>query len=64
MRMGCKPLCRFEKLQWIEATAKMLLEDESPENCVDQAVTYPLFTLLDQEKAAVQLQQFLDQQRN
>lgn len=59
-----KPLARFEKLQLIEAISKMLLEEESPENYVDPTVTYPLFTPLDQEKAAAQLQQFLDQQRN
>jgi hypothetical protein len=57
-----KPLTRFEKLQLIEAISKMLLEEESPENYVDPAGTYPLFTPLDQEKAASQLQQFLDQQ--
>ena len=64
MRMGSKPLTKFEKLQLIEAISKMLLEEESPEDYVDQAVTYPLFTPLEQEKAAAQLQQFLDQQRN
>lgn len=54
-----KPLSRVEKLQLIEAISKMLLEEESPEKYLDPAVTYGLFTPLDQEKAALQLQQFL-----
>lgn len=58
-----KPLTRVEKLQLIEAISKMLLEEESPEKYLDPAVTYPLFTPLNQEKAALQLQQFLDQQQ-
>jgi len=57
-----KPLSRAEKLQLIEAISKMLLEEENPQNAVDPAATYPLFTHLDQEKAAAQLQQFLNQQ--
>jgi hypothetical protein len=64
MRMGSKPLTKFKEQQLIEAIAKMLLEEESPKNEVEQAVTYPLFMPLDQEKAAAQLQQFLIQQRN
>lgn len=48
----------------MEAISKMLLEEESLESYLDQTVTYPLFTPLEQEKAAAQLQQFLEQQRN
>ena len=59
-----KPLTRLEKLQLIEAISKMLLEEESPETYLDPTITYRLFTPLEQEKAAAQLQQFLDQQRN
>lgn len=58
-----KPLSRLEKLQLIEAISKMLLEEETPEIFIDSSVTYPLFTPLDQEKAAAQLQQFLRQQQ-
>ncbi len=57
-----KPLTRAEKLQLIEAISKMLLEEENPQNNVAPAIIYPLFTPLDQEKAAAQLQQFLNQQ--
>lgn len=59
-----KPLTRLEKLQLMQAISKMLIEEESPANYLDPTVTYPLFTPLEQEKAAAQLQQFLDQQRN
>lgn len=48
----------------IEAISKTLPEKKRPENDVEQAVTYPLFTPLEQEKATTQLQQFLDKQRN
>lgn len=57
-----KPLTKVEKLQLIEAISKMLLEEESPQTDLDPAFIYPLFTPLHQEKAAAQLQQFLDQQ--
>jgi hypothetical protein len=46
----------MEKLQVMEAISKMLLEEESPENSLDPAVTSLLFTPLAQEKAAAQLQ--------
>lgn len=59
-----KPLTRFEKLQLIEAISKMLLEEEGPERYVDPAFAYPIFTPLEQEKAAAQLQQFLNQQKS
>jgi hypothetical protein len=57
-----KPLTKFEKLQLIEAISKMLMEEESPQKYLDPNLIYPLFTPLHQEKAASQLQQFLDQQ--
>ena len=59
---GVSQLTRFEKLQLIEAISKMLLEEESPQKYLAPDSTYPLFTPLHQEKAASQLQQFLDQQ--
>lgn len=58
-----KPLTRFEKLQLIKAISKVLIKEENPGGYLDQAVTYSLFTPLEQEKAAAQLQQFLTQQR-
>lgn len=57
-----KPLTKFEKLQLIEAISKMLIEEESPQKYLNPDLIYPLFTPLHQEKAASQLQQFLDQQ--
>lgn len=57
-----KPLTKLEKLQLIEAISKMLMEEESPQSYLDSDLVYPLFTPLHQEKAAAQLQQFLEQQ--
>ena len=57
-----RPLTRFEKIQLIEAISKMLLEEENPTKYLDSEITYPIFTPLHQEKAAAQLQQFIDQQ--
>lgn len=57
-----KSLSRLEKLQLIETISKMLLEEESPQQYLAPDSTYPLFTPLNQEKAASQLQEFLNQQ--
>ena len=56
-------LSRFEKILLIEKISQMLLEEESPENYFETQQSYPVFTPLNQEKAAHQLQQFLDQQQ-
>jgi len=57
-------LSRVEKILLIEKISKMLLEEESPAGYFDPQTSYPLFTPLDQEKGASQLQHFLDQQRS
>ncbi|HRQ38262.1 MAG TPA: hypothetical protein PLD25_10140 [Chloroflexota bacterium] len=56
-----KALPRFEKLQLIEAISKMLLEEENPARYFAAEAVYPVFTPDNQEKAAMQLQQFLKQ---
>lgn len=56
-----KVLPRFEKLQLIEAISKMLLEEENPTRYFATESIYPVFTPNNQEKAAAQLQQFLNQ---
>lgn len=56
-------LSRFEKILLIGKISKMLLEEENPERYFDLQKSYPLFTRLNQEKGANQLQQFLNQQR-
>ena len=55
-----KSLSRNEKLKLIEEISKMLQEEESPANYFEQEAEYPVFTPFGQEKAAVQLQEFLD----
>ena len=57
-----KSLPRFEKLKLIEAISKMLLEEEDPSRYVASEAIYPVFTPHNQEKAAAQLQEFLDQE--
>lgn len=57
-------LTRFEKILLIEKISKMLLEEENPANYFDSQERYPVLTPVDQEKAANQLQQFLDQQKS
>lgn len=57
-------LSRFEKILLIEKISKMLLEEENPARYFDPQKSYPLFTPINQEKGANQLQQFLDQQRS
>ena len=57
-------LSRFEKVLLIEKISKMLLEEESPVRYFDPQKSYPLFTPLDQEKGASQLQHFLVEQKS
>ncbi len=57
-------LSRFEKILLIEKISKMLLEEENPARYFDLAKTYPVFTPVNQEEGANQLQQFLDQQKS
>lgn len=57
-----KPLSRLEKLQIIEEISKMLREEESPAKYSTPGAVYPVFTPYNQEKAAAQLQHFLEQQ--
>ncbi len=56
-------LSRFDKILLIEKISKMLLEEENPASYFDPQKSYPVFTPLNQEKGANQLQQFLDQKR-
>ena len=58
-----RTLSRFEKISLIEKISKMLLEEENPARYFDPQKTYPVFTPINQEKGANQLQQFLDQQK-
>jgi hypothetical protein len=57
-------LSRFEKILLIEKISKMLLEEENPAKYFEQQKSFPVFTPLNQEKAANQLQQFIDQQKS
>jgi hypothetical protein len=56
-------LTRFEKILLIEKISKMLLEEENPARYFDSRKSYPVFTPVNQEKGAAQLQQFLKQQK-
>ena len=57
-------LSRFEKIWLIEKISRMLLEEENPAKYFEMQKTYPVFTPLNQEKAANQLQQFITQQKS
>lgn len=57
-----RPLTRIEKLQLIEEISRMLMADEDPAKYFASDVQYPVFTPFGQEKAAVQLQDFLKEQ--
>lgn len=57
-------LARFEKLQLIEAISQMLLEEENPARYFEAGTSYAVFTPDHQGKAAMQLQQFLDQENS
>jgi hypothetical protein len=56
-------LTRFEKILLIEKISRMLLEEENPARYFDLGKSYPVFTPVNQEKGAAQLQQFLDHQK-
>lgn len=56
-------LTRFEKILLIEKISQMLLEEENPARYFDSRKNYPVFTPVNQEKGAAQLQQFLKQQK-
>ena len=58
------PLSRIEKLQLIEKISKMLREEESPATYFTRGAEYPVFTPYNEEKAAAQLQQFLEHQKS
>jgi hypothetical protein len=57
-------LTRFEKILLIEKISRMLLEEENPTRHFDSLKSYPVFTPINQEKGAAQLQQFLKQQKS
>ena len=59
-----KPLSRIEKLQLIEEISKMLREEESPAKYFTKGAIYPVFTPYKEEKAAAQLQQFLEHKKS
>ena len=59
-----KPLSRLEKLQLIGEISKMLQEEECPGKYFTPGTEYPVFTPYNEEKAAAQLQQFLEQQQS
>ena len=59
-----KPLSRIEKLRLIEEISKMLREEESPGKYFTLDAKYPVFTPLNEEKAAGQLQKFLEDQNH
>ncbi|MDM8525569.1 hypothetical protein QUF80_19540 [Desulfococcaceae bacterium HSG8] len=58
-----KPLSRLEKLQLIEKISKMLQEEDDPGKYFTPGAEYPVFTPFNEEKAAAQLQQFLEEQQ-
>lgn len=60
---GISDLSRFEKILLIEKITNMLLEEENPARYLKIQQNYPVFTPINQEKGANQLQQFLDQQK-
>ncbi len=58
-----QPLSRIEKLQLIEDISKMLREEENPAKYLTLDAKYPVFTPFNEGKAANQLQQFLENQK-
>ena len=57
-------LSRFEKIMLIEKISRMLLKEENPEKYFDAQKSYSVFTPVNEEKGAYQLQQFIDQQKS
>ncbi len=55
-----KALSQLEKLSLLEEISKMLQEEETLKYFTPEAI-YPIETPLNNEKAAAQLQQFLEQ---
>lgn len=58
-----RPLSRIEKLHLIEEISKMLREEEVPKTYFISEAEYPVFTPVNQEKAAGQLQEFIESQK-
>ena len=59
-----QPLSRREKLTLIEEISKMLQQEEELSQYFTPGAVYPIETPLNAEKAAAQLQQFLEQQQS
>jgi len=54
----------LKKILLIEKISQMLLEEENPDRYFDTSKKYPVFTPVNQEEAAGQLQQLLDQHKS
>ncbi len=59
-----KNLPRIEKLHLIEKISKMLRDEESPAKYFTPGAEYPVYTPYGQEKAAAELQRFLEQHKS
>lgn len=59
-----KPLSRLEKLHLIGEILKMLQEEDDPGKHFTPGAEYPVFTPCNEEKAAAQIQQFLEHQQS
>ncbi len=59
-----KWLSRLEKLNLIGEISKMLQDEENPAKYFTQGAEYPVYTHYGQEKAAGQLQQFLERHKS
>ncbi|MCB0033370.1 MAG: hypothetical protein KDE51_05105 [Anaerolineales bacterium] len=57
-------LSRFEKILLIEKISRMLLDEEDPAQHLHAEKQYPIFTPLNQEGAAAQLQDLLKQHKS
>lgn len=57
-------LSRFEKILLIEKISRMLLDEENPAQHFNAEKRYPVFTPLNQERAANQLQELLKQHQS
>jgi len=58
-----RPLSRIEKLHLIEEISRMLRKEEVPDNYFVSEAEYPVYTPVNQEKAAGQLEKFIGSQR-
>jgi len=61
LKQDIQRLSRPEKFLLIEEISKMLREEERIGEHLDAGTAYPVFTPYNQEKAAGQLQQFMEQ---